>query len=52
MKIRCKLLETFHGGTHDLFMARPMMVEVDESPNPHLYFKGELFMDFFSNYYL
>lgn len=47
VKMRCELVETFQGGTHALFMARPMMVEVDESRAPLLYFKGELGMDFF-----
>lgn len=45
VKMHCELVETFQGGTHALFMARPMTVEVDESRAPLLYFKGELGMD-------
>ncbi|MBS1049678.1 flavin reductase [Gluconobacter sp. NFX36] len=41
VQMHCELVETFQGGTHALFMARPTSIEVrDEAPL--LYFQGQL----------
>lgn len=46
VKMDCELVETFQGGTHALFMARPVSLELDENRAPLLYFQGQLGITF------
>ncbi|WP_040507304.1 flavin reductase family protein [Gluconobacter morbifer] len=45
VKMHCELVETFQGGTHALFMARPTSITVDSEQAPLLYFQGQLGME-------
>ena len=42
VQMHCEVVETFSGGTHALFMARPTSMKVQEDEAPLLYFQGKL----------